>query len=319
MPVTAEGASSLAHVNDDSLGFHNPVEHKSVLQGVVKDLLQSPYLRVSYVRRLALLESIRGQDDIIEVVLEGILACPRLSERDKHRLITEGLLEHRWDVVMQSFSISYLSTAKAVNDLEDDFLNYRRLIMVLLRTSKKFQHLPETSRQRLKAMVLHTKTRDQLSHLLIRILERTCGPEIQARVMQDVAAQRYHRLLWPDRFDCDEQDDRKPQAATSETNNEHSHKLVYGSLLLPDDLSHRQDCCPICLDPIQAPGLELSCRHVFCSRCICGWIRRTEKQRGCSGPTNARGVALAAAASTEPSSYGHEPQGWHCPVCRQSY
>lgn len=285
---------------------YSPIEHQSVFGDRVQQMINNSALDLSYVRRLALLESIRRLDDTTEIVLEGILTCPRLSSDDKHFLVYEGLLEHRWDAV---FSY-YRTTTSVVSFFDQDFLNLRRLVMVLLRTSNKFRHLPEDSRQRLKAMVVKTKTMEELDNLLMRVLERTCGNEIQARIMEDVTSQRYHRLLWSDRFDCDEdrsdeEDSKLPpvdakQAATD-------NNMVYGSILL-QDLPDELECCPICLDPVRIPALKLSCQHVFCSSCISGWIRTELRESG-----------NASVARRESPSAGSHVMGWNCPMCRHSY
>ena len=65
--------------------------------------------------------------------------------------------------------------------------------------------------------------------------------------------------------------------------------LLYYSILLPGDLESI-DSCPICLDPIQAPAMKLSCSHVFCGRCISEWIGQHDTSTG-----------------------------WHCPMCRGEF
>ena len=157
-------------------------------------------------------------------------------------------------------------------------------------------------------MIVTTKTMEELNDFLMRVLERTCGEEVRARVMEDVASQRYHRLLWTDRFDCDEsrgeEDSKLPPGDAKLPPADNS--VVYGSFLL-NDFPDELECCPICLDHIQTPALKLSCQHVFCSACISGWIR-TEL-----GESRNSSVARRESPSTKADS------GWNCPMCRHSY
>lgn len=278
------------------------------------------------VRRLALIESLRsirspfeGQQEqdpgreshqlLTEIVMEGVLTSPTLNDTEKDFIVRVGLMEERWDTILTQYGLNnaYVSNVRfqngfSVHPLETRFLCYRRMIMALLRTSRKFENLPESSRQRLKAMILQTQTKDQLDDLLGRVLRRTCGIEVHSRVVEDVASLRFHRLLWKDRFDCTEE--TSPLLVTTDDENEDNRKmpylsagslstekLLYGKILLPGEVES-VDSCPISLDPVQAPALQLSCDHVFCGRCIRGWIAR--EREGSSSK-------------------------WHCPLCRNEF
>lgn len=273
-------------------------------------------------RRIAMNESIRRASSsnnssppleahrtLTEIVMEGLLTCDSLSADDKNLIIMDGMIEQRWDRVFQKYTVD----RKEKKSLGlDEFYSYRKMILVVLKSSYKMQQLlPEDSRLRVKQLILKTDSQAQLDDLLQKILERTCGVDIQMKIMNDMTAGRYYRLVWPDRLDCEHfqegvssdgvvDHDSKPRAI------ETASTVAYGSILLPDDLSHRQDCCPICLDPIQTPALELSCHHVFCSRCISDWI---VQQQNSSEKHNRSESVL--------TNGNKESGGWHCPVCRQ--
>lgn len=254
--------------------------------------------------------------DLTEVVMEGLLTCDSLLPEDKNRIVLDGILEQRWDLVVTRYPT-------ASNNTEDSFLTYRRMFLVLLKSSRKLQQcLPESSRLRIKKMMLQTKAEEELHDLVFQILERLCGVDVQTQIKQDVSDGRYYRLLWPDRLECEDVITRRVlerhdvTTTTERLEEEEDRKLptviapaspmVFGSVLLPNDLSssssHRQqDCCPICLDPLQAPALQLSCQHAFCSQCITNWIRQNQ-------PVMASGNTVCSTDNK-----------WHCPVCRQVY
>jgi len=273
-------------------------------------------------RRMALVESIRlvskSSDNLTpkeiyqrltEIVTEAILTCEMISVDDKNLIVMDGILEKRWDRVFQVYP--------PVNQdllVQEEFPVYRKMMLALLKSSYNLQQLlPDESRGRIKQLILKTKSRDELNDLLERILLRTCGDVVKAKIMKDIVDGRYYRLVWPDRLHCEHGDienwetihsvlteeDRKP-AATGTAN-----AVPYGSILLPDDLSHQQDHCPICLDHVQLPALKLSCHHVFCTPCISDWI---VQQQHCSGQR-----------SDDRTTGNEKMEVWYCPVCRQAH
>ena len=99
----------------------NPVRDGRIFPSLIGDVINHPALDLSYVRRLALLESISSGsstttatdcnssrsvvDNLAQVVTEGILTCPRLSANAKNCIVTHGLLERRWDSVLTFYRL----------------------------------------------------------------------------------------------------------------------------------------------------------------------------------------------------------------------
>ena len=309
-------------------------ESTLIYGGMLLDLFDnaSNWQNMPYPRRVALIESIRRTKDetsdtphelyqnLTEIVMEGLLTCDGLTAEEKNFIVIDGLLEQRWDRIFARYPplrCQIYSMESRNNNNLDEFYSYRHMILVILKNSYKMQQqLPEESRQRVKQMILRTDSKEKLDDLLLRILERMCGIDFQEKIMRDMEACRYYRLAWPDRLDCERRQlDSAPVATTgvllgAADSNEDiklpanaAKSLAYGSILLPDDLTHRQDCCPICLDPVQAPALELSCNHVFCSRCISNWILQQHQSTCHSHDIEA--------------AHKQKIGEWHCPVCRQ--
>lgn len=319
-PTTSTSISTSPYHHQPDAPFSGSTREKSavLLADLLTNLMGNGRLHLTYTRRLALIESIRhvkeNKQMLTEIVMEGILTSPTLSDFEKDLIVREGLLEQRWDHVWSSLA-SQASTGTCVHEFECEFLNYRRMFLNLLRTSRKLQSLPEASRKRLKAMILRTNCTEQLDDLLTRALDRTLGFETTRCIMEDILQLRYYRLLWSDRLDCQEDavnitymsaarftpygSSVAHPISTGESRSEFlAKKMIYGKILLPSDNLESIDACPICLDPVKAPALQLSCKHVFCGRCIGGWIDKE---------------------SPVTSTSSSVPNKWSCPVCRREY
>ena len=270
---------------------------------------------------------------LTEIVMEGVLTCNSIGRDDKDALICEGLFDQRWDKVTSRYS----EGPKVINLFEDDsysYLNYRRFIVKMFGRSRYFRNLPIESRQRLKAMILKTSNYETLEALLSRVLQRTCDTSTQQLILQDLESFQYYRLLLSDRLDCyddDEEndyhsgqtnggsyqsaaqmvcdDDCKPPAASSMKS---AHAFSYGCLVLDQPTTENIETCPVCLDPIQMPALQLTCGHTFCRSCISDWIIQQQQQ---PGPSSTAAAAAAVASNLSDVSSTQ----WHCPVCRQEY
>lgn len=269
-----------------------------IFADMLMNVLNERGLSLSHVRRVALLESIaqvsqlteldqkQKHQMLTEIVTEAILTSPTLDQEEKDLIVREGLLEQRWDRVLVSMGLNGVGNGQFCrviyrND-ENPFVNYRKLALTLLRTSQKLQHIPSDSWKRLKSMMFQTKNKAELDDLMFRALERMCGSEVKARIMEDFVTYRYHRLSWQDRLDCIEEyssvpGDQKPAAI--EYNNKFGSLPIYKKILLPGECESI-DMCPICLDPVLAPVVQLACDHIFCGRCISDWtIQQTGSHR----------------------------------------
>ena len=331
-------ASASAHhagaVTEASATSSSSPSSSSCYTEMLLHLFNRPTVPLSYVRRITLLESIRRMtptnQNLTEAVMEAILTSPTLSPREKDLIVTEGLLEKRWDRVLCHYTPSAgCEVADAgIASFNVPFLDYRRMVLIVFRKSRKINGLPETSRKRLKAMILRASTHAQLDDFLMRVVERTCGQETKARILDDITSNCYYRLLLPDRFDCYEEGsnhltdrgvsgdevlegDKKPPPSSSISD--------YGVAISLPDGDNGSIYCPICLDPVQSPAIQLtSCQHVFCSGCINDWIQRNRQMHPVADSSFAgRRRAQQNSNSTRNVS---APQGsWYCPVCRKSY
>lgn len=246
--------------------------------GLLVDIVNHEKLKLSNVRRIALIESIlavvaqeaSNEKDLLggchqvltEIVTLGILSSPTLSSHQKDFFLQQGVLLQRWDRIMTDLNLCQQDSTTVVTRFQNnDFLNYRRMILCILRTSRKLHprspssssshctlddgnntttdatanegsSTTSTTWNRLKAMIVQTKNRTELDDLLTRILERTCPPEMKQLICQGMASGRYDRFLLPDRFDCNE----GAEGSVVVLNEAEQLNQKYLTLLLPNNL-----------------------------------------------------------------------------------
>lgn len=263
-------------------------------QSILQSLVELRALEFSYVRRLALHQSLQRDssgEHARDVVLEAVVESPTLSAGDKERLcqclVDDDQLLNVHSIFLRNLPAEF--SGKVQVSIGNDFLDFRRMTLCIIRTSRKFsQALPVDSQQRVKAMILQTRTMDELSDLLKRMVGRTCSEDVQERIQNDVGSGRLYRLLLPDRLDCEESvqcpdDDKKmPAQSSGEVNAE----------------------CPICINLIVDSPVRLECQHVFCRNCLKDWIQQHHPLNGKIAGSNGRAEGQ---------------QSWSCPVCRQTY
>jgi len=269
-------------------------------KSILLSLVESKALELSHVRRMALFHSIQRDDgdSTRQMMIEAVMDAPTISPYDKDR-IYQLLLQDRLDFhsALTDHPVPFAHGTEwnkiPACPTGDVFLDFRRMILALFRTSRKFQTLPVESRQRVKAMILKTRHEADLAHLLARIMARTCGDETMKRIQDDVIVTgRFYRLLLPDRFDCDEgSSDQKISA----------------------DRVESETFCPICMDPVNglsSAPVQLDCRHVFCRRCLDDWIRQQQQQQQQRNGTTSYKSRNANNQLQNP---------WDCPLCRHTY
>lgn len=285
-----------------------------MLLGIVNDC----DLSLSYVRRITMIGSLEqvshdhddDHDDnkvrqvLTEIVAEGILGSPTLSATEKDLIVRIGLIDQNWETI---FARRSMYSRNAISRFCDKpFVNYRKMILSLLRSSQKLQRaLKDDSWARLRAMILQTTSTTELDALLRRVLDRTCGSDIKNRILKDISSKRYYRLLLPNHLDCREQHEdtimaRQMRGEKNQTSlGEHVRdnggaskfcfldSSVYKRILLLEE--HESiGSCPICLDAVHAPAVQLNCNHVFCGRCISDWLdqgsHHSASGKGCNCP-----------------------------------
>jgi len=249
-----------------------------VARSILLGLLDA--LPVSHIRRVTIHQSLLRDctgAHAREIVMEGVVLSIENMLDIQERLI-QCLLDDRWDVL---HAIWKLPTHQPSGSTGNEFLDFRRMMLMLVRTSRKV-HNDETVREGVKKLILQTHNETELMDLLERMLQRTCGEQsdTKAKILQDVATGRFYRLLLPDRFDCEEQslDEQKMPA-----NNNAGVSI--------NDNDNDSSTCPICMDAFYLPR-QLDCQHIFCRNCLNDWIRQQRRGR---------------------------KQSWGCPICRQTY
>jgi len=259
--TTCDVTTNTSTTSDQGTTNHRSVQ---IFASLLIDIVNHEHFKLSHVRRITIIESIlavtsaerNSENDmattdmedcfpiLVEIMTLGVLASPTLSNVQRDFFLQHGVIQQRWDIVMSELRLYAPDSNTNHNNsvvnrfMDNDFLNYRKMILCVLRSSRKlhaasvstststtssssslwqrFQTHSQTKQtvdesppsevlwKRLKGMIVQTKDRSELDDLLRRILERTCLPEVERRISKDLDSGRYDRFLLPDRFDCDE-------------------------------------------------------------------------------------------------------------------
>jgi hypothetical protein len=178
-------------------------------------------------------------EQVRALFLDAVVGSVYVPDASKGAL-TEMVLNGEWPALAKA--VGAKEGAPADDDAVGDF---RAMALDVFTRSRKVARLPDAHRQRLGAGIAACPSKEALISMMLRTLEtaQTLDEPDCARIANDVLDGMFHRLLLPDRFDCNE----GPAAGAGAD-------------------------CAICLGvaPSVAEG-QLPCGHQFCSLCIGAW------------------------------------------------
>uniref|UniRef100_A0A7R9VWC3 RING-type domain-containing protein n=1 Tax=Pseudictyota dubia TaxID=2749911 RepID=A0A7R9VWC3_9STRA len=249
------------------------------------DLLRaSPIPGLPDVRRAALRESCRVAPDesaLKELFLDAVTGSPHVPDGSKNAL-AEIILCDRWSELPGAALCEFDPLDQRGTNVGrgDPFEEFRSMALSVFTKSRKVSRLPIDRRRELGTAILSTGTREELMEVMMASLEvaQTLDEESRLKIANDVLEGQFHRLLLPDRFDCDEPPRRGAAARSEGMNPGASVPTVLGAAE-EDDCDEEE--CPICLGARDVANARvLPCGHGFCEECILDWSRA----HGCPFP-----------------------------------
>ena len=217
------------------------------------------------IRKYALAETLRASKDdatASNIFFENLSTSPYISDEQKS-VIANLVLERNWQALsntLQCTDASLFITTR--QSRPHTTYGFRRMVLGIFRTSRKVMTITGSRRRQLGATLLMQTSIDDLKHVAYTALETSEVFDVTARqqIANDIADERYDRLLLEDRFDCEE----IPRKVFTELSSENANA---------ENLDDPNDC-PICLGETRA-NVMLPCQHRFCRGCIDAWIRRS--------------------------------------------
>lgn len=221
-------------------------------------LIQTSKIPLPDVRRAALCESVRSvesHDQLRSVFMDAVVGSTFVPD-DRKDVLAGLVLDDRWDAVAEAVGAGAASAAVAG---PDPATALRTMALAVFSKSRKVSRLPAANRRALGAAIAGTQTRGELMELMLRSLEGAIHIDETSRMLiaNDVLEGMFHRLLGPDRFDCDEQLSQSPE--------------VDGVATAAAAGCHTE--CPVCLEMAPADVGLSGCSHRFCVPCICAWAK----------------------------------------------
>jgi len=160
---------------------------------------------------------------------------------------------------------------------EAPFLRFRDMVVQIFTKSRKLQGLP-SERRRALGNALHTaSSMHQIHEIALTALSASVLFDETSRgtIANDILDRKYHLLLLPDRFDCEDQSCNSP---------DRPHQSV-------ETVKGEEDAleCPICLGTNNVNS-RTSCNHLFCRTCISEWVASHDSCPTCRAALTMSGV-----------------------------
>ena len=185
-------------------------------------------LQLPTVRRLALTETIRAaksDESVRHVIFGNLSTSPYFSEEQKAELsrlarewseytpLAPGGAVQQNDAIIAGFQAALqcdrrdldLLVNKPPLSADEAFTQFREMVALLFRRSRKLWALPPDIRRELGRNIHEATSREQLVQIALAGLEGGHAfptAEGRERVTQDILDERYDLLLLPDRLDC---------------------------------------------------------------------------------------------------------------------
>jgi len=248
---------------------HMPVAATQRGAWVVELIHLSP-MPIPRVRKDALVESLKvesTEDGLCAIFLDALCGSPYIPDYQKQEL-ADVVLAQRWTELPDLVGVHRPVQPKMVTTQHQRTTDLKYLAVQIFRKSRKIRNLPRARRQALGTALLACTQREEVIDLLLQSLERaqTLNWESRLLVADDVLEGNFHRLLLPNRFDCDELPRVVLEAPPASSMGGQQH----ASAPLDDALDEEREECIICFGPYLNGHSHIlpTCGHEFCQDCI---------------------------------------------------
>ena len=224
----------------------------------------------------------RDDTSVIQIMLDCITDSPYIPD-DKKCFFAELTLTSQFAELSRALKCEELvEQARNPSGLDDSFLRFRAMVVLLFTRSRKIQLLPEARKTALGLAFHMATSKEQIHDIALHALTTSTLFDEAGRstIANNILENRYDLLLLSDCFDCEVIPRRARPQAKSETTaaamvpSDITTATVGAPAVMSANCVAMLEECPICLGSNMTDCcLRCPARHAFCRSCITAWIQ----------------------------------------------